>query len=450
MNHKRTEHRRAWQARKLATMTPGVGAIENMKQIVLSANGGDRATAYAMSNKIVPLSGGYLVTWIDDQRQNQWAIVDLAKGSVSKSGSLGVPCVDNHCGAALVLGEEHVHAVTGGHHTAFQHYRMALSQPGEWQHVATIEVQGTYPCVASDFQGRIHLVFRTPGDRWSLDYCRFQDEGWAPPQPLVRAEKPGYIYWTNGLTVGNDGVLHLVFGNTRVKENGALLYGASHIASHDGGRTWGDEKGCTLPLPSMASAIPLIVDEDCSDRVQSLSDQQAHDQPGPRNLNYQQIILSNPVVDPKGVLHVVLHNGLTGTADLMSYSTTKNWTAAPLTAAATHGDPKRRVHVQSSLCLTADGHLRAALMVEQTEESVWGAPGTSIVLVELRGDGTGARGNQVTIADAARAQWLPAQPQQGTALPERILPLLYTRGVNAGGFGNNENSVKTEVILCRF
>lgn len=426
-----------------------VGAKNGMRHILLSKNGGDRATAYVMSNKVVPLSEEYLCTWIDSQRQNQWATVNASRGTVQQRGVLGTPCVDNHCGAALVLAQDSVHAITGGHHSSFQHYRMHKSQPGRWEHVATVDVEGTYPSVSADSQGRIHLAFRTPGTKWSLDYCRFQDDHWTPSQPLVVADKPGYIYWTNGLTVDIEDMLHIVFGNTRVKENGSLFYGASHIVSGDGGKTWSDENGLALRLPTSASAIPLIIDESCSHRVQSLSDQQEHSQPGPRNLNYQQIILSNPVVDPGGVVHVVLHNGLTGTADLMSRSAMGNWTAASLTAAATNADPNSRMHVQSSLSLRPDGRLRAALMIEQTKECVWGPLGTSIVFVETGEDGTPQASVRCTPTDPSCAYWLPAQPHYGATVPERVPPLLYTKGVNAGGFGNNNNFVETEVFLCQ-
>ncbi len=419
-----------------------------MKSILLSRNGADRATAYTMSNKLVAVPDGYLVTWLDSQPRNRWAIVNPVTGQIPRSGPLGGPCVDNHCGAALVLVEDSVHGITGGHHSPFEHYRMDLSEPERWRHVATVDVSGTYPSVVADTEGRIHLAFRVPGDRWSLACCRFEDDGWTPSRPLVVADKPDYIYWTNGLATGHDNTLHLVFGNTRVQPDGALLYGAAHIVSHDAGETWRDDEGAVLTLPCPAAATPLLSD-DCSGRVQSLSDQQEHAQPGPRNYNYQQINLSNPVVDTEGVVHVVLHNGLAGTADLMSRTALGHWTAESLTAAATHDDPSRRIHVQSSLCLLPDGRLRVALMVEQTEESVWGAPGTSIVLVETGKSGTVENAMQVTPVDPDCAHWLPAQPHPAAPAPEHMPPLLYTRGVNAGGFDNNRNAVQTEVLLCQ-
>ena len=73
-----------------------------MKKTILSRSGGDRATAYAMSNKIVSLPDGYLCTWIDSRRLNRWALVDRADGAVLREGALGEPCLDNHCGAAPV------------------------------------------------------------------------------------------------------------------------------------------------------------------------------------------------------------------------------------------------------------------------------------------------------------------------------------------------------------
>ena len=433
----------------ISPTTGAIGVIAYMKHILLSTNGGDRATAYTMSNKLIPLREGYLVTWIDSQRRNHWALVDLDNDRLVGSGLLGGPCVDNHCGAALVRVGEHVHAVTGGHHSPFQHYRMHSSQPGRWQHVARINVKGTYPSLAGDSQGGIHLAYRSPGDRWSLNYSRFQNGQWTESRALFAADKPGYIYWTNGLSTGPDDSLHLVFGNTRTRDDGALLYGASHVVSNNGGQTWRDDNDRVLPLPSPVFAVPLMIDADNPERAQSVSDQRGHEQPGPRNLNYHQMILSNPVVDPNGTVHVVLHNGLTGTADLMSRSTMGHWTAEPLAAAATSGIPNGRVHVQSSLTFLPDGRLRAAMMIEQTEECVWGAPGTSIVLVETTGGGAPEGSVRVTPTDPGCAHWLPAQPHCAGTFPERMPPLLYTRGVNAGGFGNNKNAVETDVLLCR-
>src|SRR5690606_23879779 len=175
-----------------------------MKKTIISRSGGDRATAYAMSNKIVSLPGGYLCTWIGSRRLNRWALVGRADGAVLREGALGEPCLDNHCGAALAVADGAVHAVTGGHHSALRHYRMDLPAADGWREVAVIEAQGTYPSLVADSAGRLHLTYRSSGEPWTLDYRCFGLGAWTPARALVEAEKPGYVYWTNGLAVAPD------------------------------------------------------------------------------------------------------------------------------------------------------------------------------------------------------------------------------------------------------
>lgn len=149
-----------------------------MKKTIISRFGGDRATAYAMSNKIVSLPDGYLCTWIDSRRLNRWALVDRADGAVLREGALGEPCLDNHCGAALAVADGAVHAVTGGHHSALRHYRMELPAADGWREVAVIEAQGTSPSLVADAGGRLHLTYRSSGAPWTLDYRRFERGEW--------------------------------------------------------------------------------------------------------------------------------------------------------------------------------------------------------------------------------------------------------------------------------
>lgn len=418
-----------------------------MRKIVLSKQGGDRATAYAMSNKIVSLAEGYLCTWIDSQRQNQWALVERNSGQILRSGPLGRPCVDNHCGAALVETRGVVHAIIGGHHSPAEHYLLESTTGDDWHHVASIDVNGTYPNVVCDSRGNLHLAFRSFGDRWTLDYCRFESDRWTRAETLVIAEKPGYIYWTNGLAVGPDDCIHLVLGNTRVLGDGGLYYGASHIISRDAGRTWGPPRGNVLSLPALATNVPLLMGDSSAERIQSLEDQHRYDEPGPRDLNYRQMLLSNPVVDEGGAVHVVLHNGLTGSADLLT-CTGDGLTARSLTTVATGGEEEKRVHMQSSLSLGPADQLHVALMIERTEECVWGPPGTYIVCVDVKTDGSEISMEQLVASDPTYAQWLPAFEHPNPSHLDHVPPLLYTKGVNAGGFSNNKNTVETEVYLC--
>ncbi len=419
-----------------------------MRQIRLSSTGGDRATAYCMSNKIVALPGEYCCTWIDSGGQNQWALVDVVAGRILHKGAIGQAGVDNHCGAALALLGTEVHAITGAHHGPFQHYRMSAINPGHWEAVANVDGSGTYPSVVADRAGRLHLAYRSRLTQWTLDYCRWENQQWSAPQTLVVAEKPGYIYWTNALAATPDDGIHLVFGNTRVDADEALFYGASHIASHDGGITWRDDTNTPLSPPATVSAIPLIPDAMTGDRVQSHSDQQAHRDPGPHHFHYQQMLLSNPVMTPDGVLHVVLHNGLTGTAYLMSYESKGSWTHRPLSVPTDPLGSRARIHMQSSLAVTPDGGLRAALMIAPTDDCVWGPPGTDIVLLEMDAKAATPRCIFMTPSPPDCARWLPAQPQGGPPPSGHALPLLYTQGRNAGGFSRNKNTTRTDVILA--
>ena len=62
------------------------------------------------------------------------------------------------------------------------------------------------------------------------------------------------------------------------------------------------------------------------------------------------------------------------------------------------------------------GQLHAVLMIEDTEECVWGPSGTYIVLVEVTSDGH-MSARRITTPDAACAQWLPALEHVNKALP---------------------------------
>ncbi len=418
-----------------------------MQTTRLTRHGGDRATAYAMSNKILMLPAGLLCTWIDAQRQNQWALLDPDSGRQRARGSLGYPCPDNHCGAALALAPDGLHAVTGGHHSPLEHVHAPVNDPGNWQHRATIEVHGTYPAlVAGEHSGVLHLAFRCPGPRFMLQTCRYRNARWSAPRTLIVADRPGYIYWTNTLATGTDDTLHLIAGNTRVRPDGGLLYAASHLRSLDDGFTWLDDQERPLPPNAAATAIPLLTGTDTINRIQPADTQEATSGPGPHNFNYQQLLLSNAVAGPDAAVYVILHNNLTGSVDLIQWHNGK-WRSRDLTATALAGRAGCRIHPQSSLARTADGRLFAALMIEPTDSCVWGPPGTWITCLEVAGFDGPIRRLDIMQPESAYAQWLPAFPHQtlpvGTCMP----PMLFTHGVNAGGFDQNANTIETEVRL---
>lgn len=390
-----------------------------------------------MSTKLVPLADGYLVTWLDNQRVNQWALIS-ADGQQRAGGPLGETCVDNHCGAALVQSGDWVHAVTGGHHSPLAHLRMPVDQIGAWQRLPDIDARGTYPCLVADAADGLHLAFRSPDEpRWTLQWCSWQAGGWTPPRVLVTADRPGYIYWTNSVVCGSDGCLHLVFGNTRQHTDGALTYGASWLASDDHGATWHDLDGWVCPPAVAAADLPLLPIQ--ADWRQSAADVAANDQPGPLNVNYHQVNLSNAVCDEHDTLWVVQHGGADGSAVLARRSADGDWSSRLLLGAATE---TQRWHQQSSLMPLPGGGVRAVLMAFAAQVRGWGSPGTYLqsIVVDALGQTSDAR--IIADSDATCASWLPAQPPG----PEQHAPVLYTRGRNAGGFDQNHNHLATEVM----
>ncbi|MCF7839125.1 MAG: BNR repeat-containing protein [Candidatus Marinimicrobia bacterium] len=140
--------------------------------------------------------------------------------------------MDNHCGAALAATGGLVHAVIGAHHGRLGHCRFDPAAPDRgWTALGEVGSGGTYPSLVADAEGNLHLAYRARDKPWALHYCRWEaaSQSWIAPRSLVLADKTGYVYWTNGLTVGDDGAVHLVFGNTHQSADGSLYYGVSQM-----------------------------------------------------------------------------------------------------------------------------------------------------------------------------------------------------------------------------
>ncbi|MFC1712410.1 BNR-4 repeat-containing protein [Candidatus Poribacteria bacterium] len=422
--------------------------MEKKRRVCLDRDGGDRATAYTMSNKIVRFGNSYLCTWMGQNRVNSWAFVDPGDGSVIHRGTLGEKGVDNHCAAALARTPSGtVHAITGGHHSPLRHYELEPGNSLEWQHVSTLDAQATYPSLVSDAEGGLHLTFRCSGERWTLWYARFRDGRWGDSRPLVQAQKPGYIYWTNALALGPKGRLHLVFANTRVLDNEALYHDASHLYSDDSGETWRQYGGDALSrYPVKVNELGLIGGDADARRIESKEHQERYEAPGPANLNYLQILLSNPVVTDAGNPCVILNNGLDGTADLRHFDGT-GWAATPLAGLVSDLAPEYRIHMQSTLSRNSDGMLQAVIMIEPTSSCIWGAAGTNMIRITFDANYKPVEAALVRSPNPDLAQWLPALEQWSWVCKSEVPALLYTVGRNAGGFGNNKNELKTEVWM---
>ena len=425
-------------------------AVHRRDAVRLTQNGSDRATAYVMNNKIVRRGDHLICTWLNSSpRVNQWAAVDPNSGNIVASGPLGGVVRDNHAGVAMAAEKDGtLHAIIGAHGGSFLYYKAPAGEDADlqWKKEASIKAKGTYPSLICDQDGTLHLTYRNADRKWTLRYRRlFKGESWSKPVDLVVASKPGYVYWTNALAQGPEGRLHLAFGNARQLE-GSIYYGASHMYSDDSGNQWrqfGVER--PLSLPTNAADLQLIENDALSpNRIQS--DKERVNAHGPLNFNYNQMILSNPVIDGQRRPWITVHNRLDLSAKLYHYENGA-WVATDIDKEVFRLMPGFRVHVQSGLSRHEDGTIEAILMVVPKDSPQWGPNATELVRVLVKPDGTVQSAQLVRDRDQDVAHWLPSIEQWNWNIPIKTPALTYTRGVNAGAFGKNINELQTEVWL---
>lgn len=418
----------------------------------LSTAGGDRATGYVMSNKVVRRNGHLMCTWLDVERQNRWALVDLANGEIVRTGTVGERQRDNHCGVALATDTDGtLHALVGAHHGRFVHYRWPPDKP-DWEPVEDGRAVGesaTYPSLVCDGHGTLHVVYRreTNGRDAHLVYCRRPKQGpWSGPRLLVRSAVSEHSWLTNAIEVGPSGRLHAVFSNTLpVPGQGAdaRYYGASHVYSDDAGETW-RQFGDTAPLVLPADAGRLQrIEGPCMapKRIE------AHygGERGPLNSYYHKMVLSNPVVDERGHPWAIIHNLLAGDAQLCRHEESGVWGGTPLAEPVRTLLPGYQIRHCGQLSRHRDGTIEAVLMVSPEAEVGWGAKGTALVRLEFDAAGRVIRQSLVRPPERDLPHWMPSLERWCWHAPVDRPALLYTRGLNAGGYSNNINSVKTEV-----
>lgn len=422
------------------------------KQLITD-QGGDRATAYTMSNKILMLEDGILCTWIDRNRQNRWSFIDH-EGNQAREGKIGGIMPDNHCGAALAQSPGGtIHAVIGGHHSNLYHYQMDDIRTSDWSLVDSIVARATYPSLVSSQNGKLYLSFRHKKEKfWSLDLVEFENNQWSGPRTIVEAAKPGYVYWTNSLSIGSDDRVHLLFANVQPGppgfEKGSLYHGASHLFSGDGGKTWVDYAKGKVKTPVRANDLGLIEGEYKADRLASPGFLEQYAEGGPTSKEYMQIQLSNLVIDQSNVPHFLYHNGFKGTVALRSYLDGQ-WVETDLSPALHIDESRYRVHMQSSLS-SYKGDLYAGIMLVPTKENVWGADGTITVVLKINVSESNVEKLFQTPGNLSTAQWLPSFAHSHHWKKEVAPVMLHTEGINAGGFQNNYNEIATKVWLVKF
>jgi len=441
---------------KLFTVFVGVllafhaGDLAAACMLRLTDTGGDRATGYVMSNKIARRDGQFVCTWLDVERQNRWALVDLARGEILRTGTLGEPRKDNHCGTAIATDVDGtLHLLIGAHHATFIHLRLP---PGklDWEPVEdgrAVGETGTYPSLVCDGNGTLHLLYRreTNGRDAHLMYCRRPKQGpWSAPHPLVRQAVKEHSWLSNAIEVGPSNRLHAVFSNTLPlpdKGADARYFGASHLYSDDAGQTWCQFDGTVLDhLPADAATLERIEGAALApERIE------AHygGKSGPLNSYYHKMVLSNPVVDERGRPWVIVHNLLAGDAQLYRHEGGGKWIGTRLTATL----PGYRIQHCGQLSRHRNGTIETVLMVSPVAQTGWGENGTTLIRLQFDAEGRETRRTLVRKPETDIPTWMPSLERWCPHAPFDRPALLYTRGRNAGGYSNNVNNIKTEVWL---
>jgi hypothetical protein len=226
--------------------TEGALTIRAVK--LLSEHGSTRATRYAPTNKIVTVDGKTHVAWLDSISQTMIATYDHAKATWTTPVKVG-DGHDNHGGPALTCDSKGVlHIVFGPHHGPFQHARSARPNDAtQWIKLPNFGDNGTYPAMACDDQDALHIVYRGGAmPRKLVHQRRAKDATWTRPKILAEAPiKSGYTHFHNGMSIGPDNSLHVVYD---IYHSGAAKC-AGHMMSRDRGKTWALADGSPLDLP---------------------------------------------------------------------------------------------------------------------------------------------------------------------------------------------------------
>ena len=407
---------------------------------LLSTTGSDRATGYNLSSKLVRRGDTLYVGWLDAPfGPGQPARIllggwDGKTGELLKTVQIGQG-VDNHCGPALVLdGTGRMHALIGAHHGPFG-YRWSddPSDEAAWSEPELLGPADTYPSLAVDAAGTLHLAHRERGDRWQLWYRRKRPgRPWEAPLALAASPTPGYNHFMQSLTVGPRGALHLCF-QYHYADSGRAEdcpgRAACYLVSRDGGDTWSNEDVLCSTLPLTIETVKPIC---------------WYPEGGLR--------VGNHVTDGLGRpwLFTSLPDAPSG---VLWHRTGSGWEALDLASAL----DRLNVRGGRATSLTRDDqgviHLAVAANPERLETR-WYDPSLELFHLSLDVAGNPLALEQITDTDACLAHWLPALEQWDWTRPEACcrdgLWMAYTRGLNAGGiWGDNRNALSTEVYLQR-
>lgn len=409
--------------------------------VCLSQNGSDRATAYNISNKIVRRGAQLFVGWLDAPAEIGGAVrirlsvCDGASGDPVDTFTLGQG-IDNHCGPALVMdNNRRLHALIGAHHGNFL-YRWSDTPEDEdsWSEPEPVGPLHSYPALAADTEGTLHVAYREKGERWQLHYTRKRPgEPWDEPTVIAVSPTPGYNHFMHGLTLGPTGNLHLTFqfhysesGEARACKGKA----AGYVVSPDGGDTWlHEDESVTLPLTTQ-NVRPF---------VSYLEQPHASLRIAPHTVDSH---------DRLWLFCAMEDNGQLWRRD------PAGWDAIDLKAIL----PDLDLSIGKSSAISCDPYDNIHLLIatDPTAEAAgWYDPSLELFHLVFNSEGALTSRRQLTQTDPDHARWLPAIEHcdwlQPGVVGENGFWCLYTSGLNAGlmSQGDYNDILRNDVLLTR-
>ena len=398
----------------------------------LSTNGSTRASAYAMSNKIITAKGKTFVTWLDRVADVRIATYDAAKKTWAGPALVGKG-VDNHSGPALTMDSRgYLYVAYGPHHGPFQFRRSKRPyDAAEWGPVQRFGLKATYPSLVCAPDDTLHGTYRGGPKSWLLMYQRKPKDGrWTRPRVLF---DPGgtytYTQYGNPLAVARDGTLHLGFHVYTEKRpltgRGRAL---GYLRSRDGGRSWETADGVAVDLPA-GPKTPCFIEH------------------GP-TLNLR---IGNLVLDGAGRPWLLAwHLARRPRTVLLWHHDGVRWVSRDLLPAVQRRLPACEL-AMGTMTFDRDGVLYVAAVVRKTggSDKTWfGHPSKEVVLMTSRNRGKTFRVLPISTPDPTLPSWLPSIERPFGAKPIGVPSFLYTHG-NIGTYGDCKSGGGTEVHFVR-
>lgn len=418
-----------------AVLGLGVGRIAhgekaNVKVLFskrLSANGSTRATAYAMSNKIITAKGKTFVAWLDLVADVRMATYDIAKRQWSDTELVGQG-TDNHSGPAITMDSEGYLYIAYGPHVGPFQFRKS-ERPCDvtaWEPVQRFGVNATYPSLVCGPDDTLHCTYRGGKRPLRVMYQRKPKDGkWSRPREVVHSAAPGgYTQYGNALAVAKDGTLHLAFHIYDMHP--AAGKAAGYLRSRDGGGTWETADGREVKLPATPKTKCFV-------------------EQGPK----LDVRIGNVVLDGAGRPWItVIHLEPGARTALLWHREGARWRPVDLLPFVRKRLGRLAIG-QAAATFDRGGTLYvAAAVLKPGVSKAFGHPSKEVVLLTSVDRGRTFRAVPISTPDPKLPNWLPSIERPYGPRPVGVPSFIYTHG-NIGTYGDCKSGKPTEVFFVR-